>query len=159
MRASSHPKPFVTTALLAALIALVPAGRAAAQARQADSVEASAPGTTHVLGEVEQMPRVLNAREVWRQIQRGYPADLRRAGVTGMVMLRFRVTAAGTADTSSIEVVQSSNEGFNAPAIAAAARMRFSPATLDRRPVAVWVTLPFSFDVDPAHRPRTDSAP
>ncbi|MFL5381987.1 MAG: energy transducer TonB [Longimicrobiaceae bacterium] len=113
-------------------------------------------GGAYEFSEVEEPPHLQNAREVERQIARHYPRALRRAGVTGEVRLRFRIATDGSVDPSSLRVESSTNAAFEEPAATAAVRMRFSPATLGGRPVAVWVSVPIMFGLENV-RPRKPS--
>lgn len=94
---------------------------------------------------VEEGPRLVNAPAVERTLTREYPRELRQMGLTGTVMLRFRVRADGTVDPASMEVVSATDTRFGEAARRVGLTMRFRPARLDRQPVAVWVTLPVNF--------------
>jgi protein TonB len=104
---------------------------------------------------VDQVPQLLNRAEAARAMSRGYPPELRSAGVTGTVLLRFVVRADGTADPLSIAVESASNAAFVAPASEVVKQMRFQPAMLHGRPVRVWVALPVLFQLEEPTRPAT----
>jgi protein TonB len=64
-----------------------------------------------------------------------YPAALHQVGVEGWVELRYIVGLDGRAEPHSIEIVRSSNAGFDVPAIDAIKGSRFRTARLKGRPV------------------------
>ena len=65
-----------------------------------------------------------------------YPANLKAAGVEGVVRLRFVVTATGRVDSTTLGVVRTTEPGFVAPAIGAIRRWTFRPAEIRGKPVA-----------------------
>ncbi|HEU0078856.1 MAG TPA: energy transducer TonB [Longimicrobiaceae bacterium] len=69
-----------------------------------------------------------------------YPAELKAAGVEGEVVLRFRVLEDGRADPASIQVVHSTNEGFDDVAVRAAGRLRYVPPRAPPEGEESWVT-------------------
>jgi protein TonB len=102
---------------------------------------------TYELSAVEEQPRATNLPDLRRQLERNYPPLLRDARVTGTVQVRMRVTADGTVDVGSITVTSSSHEQFNDPTVRSVQRLRFRPAKVNGRPVAVWVELPVTWTV------------
>jgi protein TonB len=119
-----------------------------------DSVATGGPtpppdGSTYELSAVETLPELLNRDEIAASISRSYPPSLREAGVTGSVMLRFRIGEDGLVDPARIEVMQSSHDEFSRAATSVAARLRFRPARADGKPVPVWATLPVTFKLEP----------
>jgi protein TonB len=77
------------------------------------------------------------------QITPLYPEIPKRAGVEGTVIVKMWVTKEGK--VKAAEVIKSSSELFNQAAIAAALQWTFTPAIMNDGPVAVWVTVPFTF--------------
>jgi protein TonB len=146
----------IAVAAAAWLAWAAPATAQKGEAKPTAPGEAFPAGGAYEFSAVEEPPHIQNAPEVERQIARHYPRALRRAGVTGEVRLRFRITPDGRVDPSSLRVESSTNAAFEEPAAAAAVRMRFSPATLGGRPVAVWVSVPITFSFRNAH-PRAPS--
>lgn len=117
-------------------------------------------GGTLELSEVDEQPVLLNRAEAARQIARNYPRELRRAGVTGTVVLKFVILPDGTVDPLSVGIETATNAGFVEPAAQVVRTMRFQPALLDGNPVRVWVTLPVFFQLEtPARPPRASSLP
>ena len=104
-----------------------------------------APDSTLSDGAVEEWPQMLNAQELQRQLSRNYPPELRDAGVPGVVELKFRVMEDGRVDSTTFSVERSSHPEFTVVGIRVAGFARFLPARVYGRPVAVWVTLPFTF--------------
>ncbi|HYW05835.1 MAG TPA: TonB family protein [Longimicrobium sp.] len=94
---------------------------------------------------VEEKPNLSNRAEVTRALERNYPPLLRDAGVSGTVILSFRVNEDGRVDPSSITVVETENEQFTEAAKKVVERMRFRPAKVNNRPVKVLVQLPITF--------------
>ena len=116
---------------------------------QQSTVERTTPPDegTYELSAVEEQPRPTNLADLRRQLERNYPPLLRDARVVGTVQVRMRVTAEGTVDASSITVTSSSHEQFNDPTIRSVQRLRFRPAKVNGRAVAVWVELPIQWTV------------
>ncbi|HSU13346.1 TonB family protein [Longimicrobium sp.] len=106
------------------------------------------PDTAYKLEQVDSPPALLNGGEVGAAIAALYPEPLLNAGITGEVLLKFRVERDGTVDSMSVEVEHASDPRFVQPAWAVVARMRFRPAMLRGRGVPVWVTQPIQFRVE-----------
>ncbi|HEU4883877.1 MAG TPA: TonB family protein [Longimicrobium sp.] len=100
---------------------------------------------TYELVDVEVKPTVTNTVEIQRLLERNYPPELNSAGVRGTVDLRFRVLENGRVDSATVQVMSSSHQAFNAPAIRAVRRLSLTPAMVRGRPVKVWVQLPITF--------------
>jgi TonB family protein len=102
------------------------------------------------LTELDEQPELANARAVAAALSRAYPPELRAKGDTGVVVVRFRVTAEGLVDPPTAGVVRSTSEGFSRAALEVVRTMRFRPAKVQHRAVAVWVTIPVSFQLRPS---------
>ena len=76
-----------------------------------------------------------------------YPAELRSANVEGAVLAQFIVDESGHADSSSLQIVRSSNDGFANAVRSAITSFRFSPALVGGRPVKQLVQMPFQFNL------------
>jgi len=72
-----------------------------------------------------------------------YPADLRREGVSGVVMLKCTIDEQGNVTEALVE--KSSNNAFEIPAQDAVKKWRFKPAKQDGNPVAIKVSIPVKF--------------
>ena len=108
------------------------------------AARASSEGTYRMVPREE--PILRNGRDLRRLVARAYPAALRDAGVTGSVLLRFRVDAAGAVEPDWIAVDLTTDPAFEEPAAAVARMLRFQPATgMDGASTAAWVTMPIHF--------------
>ena len=99
---------------------------------------------------VEERPSLQNAAEMQRVLQRLYPSMLRDAGITGQTMLKFVIDTNGRVEDGSVEVVNTSHEGFANASIQAADKFRFRPAKIGGRPVRVSITMPISWTLNTA---------
>jgi protein TonB len=86
---------------------------------------------------VEKMPMPV------KQVVPQYPEIARRSGIEGTVWLKILVDKEG--NSRRAVVVRSDAEIFNDPAIQAGLQWKFTPAIMNRGPVAVWVVVPFRF--------------
>lgn len=75
-----------------------------------------------------------------------YPPELKRAGISGTVVLMFVVRADGS--TSNITVERSDNPAFEEPAIRAVRKWRFDPGEKDGKAVNARVRIPIPFKVN-----------
>jgi protein TonB len=94
---------------------------------------------------VEEKPTLANAADVARLLDRNYPEALSEAGVAGRVMLEMTIDENGRVRPGSARVVSASHEEFTAATLRIAERMRFRPARVEGRAVAVMVTLPIDW--------------
>jgi TonB family protein len=111
----------------------------------ADTTPVPLDGRVYGLDEVEVQPELQNSREVFGLIRLYYPSLERDAGVQGTVVLRWVIGADGRAERSTIRVTSTTHPDFDEPARRVAARMRFSPAMVNGKPVRVEVILPVTF--------------
>jgi protein TonB len=86
---------------------------------------------------VERVPVVIT------RVEPVYPELAIKAGLEGKVWVRIWVDREGKAHKA--EVLKSSAEIFNDSALAAAMQFVFVPAYMNEGPVAVWVSIPFTF--------------
>jgi TonB family protein len=103
--------------------------------------------STWELSAVEEPPELANRGEMVSELGREYPPLLRDAGVEGEVTVRFRIRADGAPDPASIGIEQSTHPLFADAAGRVVREMRFRPAKLGGRPVAVWATIPVRFQL------------
>lgn len=89
-------------------------------------------------------PKLVNAEEVQRALQRNYPPLLRDAGVGGSPEIWFYISPAGKVLKTQLNK-SSGYQQLDQAALAIAGLMRFSPALNRDTPVAVWVSLPITF--------------
>ena len=78
-----------------------------------------------------------------RTIAPEYPTELRRDGVSGVVMVKCTIDEQGNVVDPQVE--KSSNGAFEQPALAALKKWKFKPAKLDGAPVITKVTIPIKF--------------
>jgi TonB family protein len=110
----------------------------------------NSPFGVYELFEVDVPPELENREAVTRAVSAGYPALLRDAGVTGQVVVRFTVDTLGIPWPGGMTVKTATHPAFIPPVLQAVREMRFRPAQKDGRNVAVRVTLPISFTLEPA---------
>lgn len=94
-------------------------------------------------------PSVRTSAAFARQLGRNYPPLLRDAGVSGEVVLRFRILEDGRVDTTSVSVVRASDEQFVGPAVRSLGVLTFRAARANNRPVKMWTEFPLWFTVEP----------
>lgn len=78
-----------------------------------------------------------------RTIAPEYPSELRREGISGLVMVRCSIDEQG--NVTETEVEKSSNAAFEKPAVAAVRKWKFKPAKQDGTPAAIKVSIPIKF--------------
>lgn len=122
---------------LSLLAALTLAAPAAAQQNSPDY------GPVYDLHEVEVLPRPQNAAEFTAALHQAYPPHLRAAGVGGTVQVAFVVGTDG--QPKDVRVVSASDSAFSGPSAQAVSLLRFTPAQLQARPVAVRVEQPITW--------------
>lgn len=77
-----------------------------------------------------------------------YPADARAQGLTGRVTLEIEISDQG--EVTDAVVTGPAGHGFDEAALAAARKLRFSPAEIDGKPAAVRIEYRFDFTLTPA---------
>ena len=122
-----------------------------------EATEAAPDSGVYEMSDVEELPELLNRREVARTIARVYPPPLRDRGETGNVTVTFIMDEEGR--PGKIEVEQASNPEFAAAAREVVAMMRFRPGRVNGRAVPTRVTLPISFQLATRSRPNRDATP
>ena len=91
-------------------------------------------------------PRLTNQEEVMRALQEAYPQELRDQGIGGSARVWFFIETNGEV----LNVVLNESSGVDALDLAAlkvAEIIKFSPALNRDRAVAVWISLPITFQV------------
>ena len=78
-----------------------------------------------------------------RTVAPDYPDELRRDGVSGLVMVECTIDEQGNVVEPAVE--KSSNPAFEKPALAALKKWKFKPARQDGAPVAIKVSIPIKF--------------
>jgi len=75
-----------------------------------------------------------------------YPELAKRAGVEGKVFLKIFVDSLGNPIKAII--IKSDNNVFNQVSIDAAMKYKFTPAIKDKKPIGIWVVIPFMYTLD-----------
>ena len=75
-----------------------------------------------------------------------YPDQLKRDGVSGMVVVNVVIEADGS--VADVEVRKSTNSEFDAPAVEAVKNWRFKPAKKDGTAIRSKVALPLKFSAE-----------
>lgn len=83
-----------------------------------------------------------------------YPAALRDAGVSGLVVITVVIDETGAVLAS--EVKKSSQPEFELPALEAMANWKFKPAMIADKAVKVRVAIPIRFNAAPVVKPPTE---
>jgi protein TonB len=91
-------------------------------------------------------PVLLNRAEVAEAMFDNYPRMLKAAGVSGVVIVRIQIDAAGRVLRSVIGT-SSGREAFDEAALEVTEVMNFEPALNGDQPVAAWVVMPIEFRV------------
>jgi TonB family protein len=99
---------------------------------------------TLAVGEPDEQP-VLATRDLARLINRAYPPSLKAHPVPGSADVHMLILATGRVDSASVSYETASSPAFGFAATQVARQLRFRPAKVGGRPVAVWVTYPIHF--------------
>jgi len=91
-------------------------------------------------------PQLQNLQDVQRALMREYPSVLRDAGIGGTVTVWFYIDDNGQVQDNRIDS-SSGYEALDQAALNVAEVYRFSPALNRENRVAVWVSLPITFQV------------
>lgn len=86
------------------------------------------------------------APKILKQVDPTYPPDLRKRGVNGEVVVELNVDAKG--NVTEARAVSSSQPEFEAPAVQAAKRWKFTPGTRDGAASSMTVRMPVKFQSD-----------
>jgi periplasmic protein TonB len=81
-----------------------------------------------------------------RTVAPDYPAEMRRDGASGVVMVDCVIDERGNVTETKVE--KSSNVAFERPALEALKKWKFKPATLNGNAVSTRVTIPIKFIVE-----------
>jgi protein TonB len=74
-----------------------------------------------------------------------YPEMAKKAGIEGTVIAYLWIDKQGK--VREVKIIKSASEIFNQPVIDAAKQWLFTPAMMMNGPVAVWLSVPFSFSL------------
>jgi TonB family protein len=135
---------------LAVLLALAVAAPAASQQTAADSAR------VYDLHEVEVLPWPQNVADFTAALHSAYPAHLRSTGVGGTVQVAFIVGPDGA--PGDVRVISTPDSSFSAPSVQAISLLRFTPAQVQGRAVAVRVEQPITWQSEAAPATGSDVA-
>ena len=90
---------------------------------------------------VTEKPRLLKGPSL------AYPERLRRAGVTGRVLVGAVLDTTGRAESGSIKIIDTPHEDFSREARRYVQRAVFQPARIGDRPTRVCVQIPIDFKI------------
>ncbi len=76
-----------------------------------------------------------------------YPESAQKAGIEGRVWVKIWIDKDGKPHQAV--VMKSDEQIFDKPSVDAAMKYRFTPAIMNKKPVAVWVVIPFTFKLAP----------
>jgi TonB family protein len=96
---------------------------------------------------VEVMPRLKNREAVTRAMEAEYDSRLAEDAGSGTVMVRMRIGADGV--PTRVRVTSSTSRRLDEATIRVAGMMRFDPARVTNRPVAILVEIPIYWTVKP----------
>ncbi len=131
----------------AAEVAIEAAEVAAAKASEARAVEAKAlQARLAPIPNLYEVDKVDNKPVHRRQPRPAYPFDMRRAGISGEVVVGLVVTTEGSVTESW--VVRSTRAEFEEPALKAVQNWLFKPASKGGRPVNVRMEVPVVFSLN-----------
>jgi len=97
----------------------------------------------------DQLPQLLSPRDAQRMLERVYPGMLRDAGVTGHTTVVLVIDKTGAVEPGSVMVQESTHDAFRDAAVRAAERFRFRPARLRGEPIAVSISIPIEWKIQP----------
>jgi TonB family protein len=131
--------------ILALFLIAAAAPAAAQQSTQADTAR------VYELTDVQMRPAALNSGELLAALNATYPPHLRAAGTPGTVQVQLVIGADGV--PRDVTVLSATDTTFSAPTVAALALLRFSPAHVGDKPVAVRAVFPVNWTVAPDSPP------
>lgn len=139
--------PLVLASLLLALICALAGCQtpASPEKNPPPAQNVSVPGEIYSLAETDVKPKVVGRRR-----PPVYPFKMKRARISGEVILQFMVDSTGT--VRDVEVVRSTHRDFEAPAMDAVGEWRFTPAQKDGKPANCRLQVPITFTLNPDYR-------
>ena len=111
----------------------------------AGSVDASveAQGSAKTVEQYKQLGKEVIPPRVTKHVSAEYPEKLRRKKITGTVIISLVVDENGV--PQQLEVRESSDPGFNSPALSAVSQWRFIPGQVDGKPTPIATSAEISF--------------
>jgi hypothetical protein len=109
------------------------------------------------VADVQIPPAVLNAADLLDALNAAYPPHLRASGTPGTVQVQLVIGVDGM--PRDVAVISATDTSFSAPTVAALGLLRFSPAHLGDKPVAVRAVFPVNWSVAPDSPPSAAATP
>lgn len=106
---------------------------------------AQATDAVYAGSDLDTPPKLSSMTQTSRLVQASYPAELRRAGINGMVQIQFVVDAHGKVEPSSIEVLDASLPALGDAAKDVVAKIEFHPGKVKGQAVRSRVMLPIVY--------------
>lgn len=94
--------------------------------------------------EAPAQPVLTKAPELVRMASASYPVSLLTEGIGGQVLLAIDIDAKGRVERA--QVISASHPAFREPALAAAVRLRFTPAEINGEPGAIRIQYRYTFE-------------
>lgn len=143
--------------MLVRILVLFLVAAASPAAAQHSTPAAADTARVYELADVQIPPAALNSDDLLNALNAAYPPHLRAAGTPGTVQVRLVIGADGL--PRDVTVLSATDPAFSAPTVAALGLLRFLPAHLDDKPVAVRAAFPVNWSVAPDSPPPPPAAP
>lgn len=111
------------------------------------AIDATVPSDEPTPSAFTDPPGLINRAEIGRLLGEAYPPLLRDAGIGGRAALWLFIDEAGVVREARLAET-SGYEGLDRAAEQVARRMRFNPAKNEGRPVATWIQVPITFQME-----------
>ncbi|HEX8318613.1 TonB family protein [Longimicrobium sp.] len=142
--------------MLARILVLFLVAAASPAAAQHSTPAAADTARVYELADVQMQPSALNGDDLLAALDAAYPPHLRAAGTPGTVHVRLVIGADGV--PRDVTVLSTTDTAFSAPTVAALGMLRFLPASLGDKPVAVRAVFPVNWSVAPDSPPPPPAA-
>ena len=96
---------------------------------------------------VDRPPVVLNARDLGRRMETLYPSSYRLAGIQGQAVVQLVIDKEGRVEEEGMSIVNVTHPHFGPASRELVKLLRFEPATVNGRPVRVWVRMPVDWTI------------
>jgi TonB family protein len=122
-----------------AVLLLLTAPPLFAQVPRAQGTQPAREAAVFLPGDIDEPPKIVSAPPL------EYPPAMRKAQITGRVTVMAVIDTSGAVESSTIQVIQRPDSGFDATVREYFVRARFSPARIHGKAVRVLVTIPIDF--------------
>jgi protein TonB len=96
---------------------------------------------------VDRPPRPTNVRDLGPRMRELYPPTYRQVGIEGQAVVEFVVDAQGRVEDEGMSIVSSTHPDFRQATQELIKLLRFEPATVNGRPVRVWIRMPVEWKI------------